>query len=156
MCIYMSHMYSWSVTIKVVIFFPPFLLCSLYLHCVILDHIFFYAFFLLPISNFTFNLMYLFYPSHHFLFCFTISATSFFCLIFCYSLSSGLHFCLCLTSPSISPPSPLDCHLIACLPTWASAGKTSALTLKIPTWNASPWRSRRRSEWPCPNSADAT
>lgn len=44
-------------------------------------------------------------------------------------------------SPPISDPSPLDCLL-----TWASAGRTSALTLKTPTWNASQWRSRRRSE----------
>lgn len=54
-----------------------------------------------------------------------------------------------LISFSISPPSPPVCRLTACLPTWASAGRTSALTLKIPTWNASPWRSRRRSEWQC-------
>lgn len=47
-----------------------------------------------------------------------------------------------LFSPPVSDPSPLDCLL-----TWASAERTSALTLKTPTWNASRWRSRRRSEY---------
>lgn len=51
------------------------------------------------------------------------------------------------TLPSIFPPSPRDFQLTARLQTWASAGRPSASTSKTPTWNASPWRSRRRSEW---------
>lgn len=83
--------------------------------------------------------------------CTRVSFLNNFCFIFILLslpyLSALLFFSL--ISFSISPPSPPACRLTACLPTWVSAGRTSALTLKIPTWNASPWRSRRRSEWQC-------
>lgn len=70
------------------------------------------------------------------------SAFTFYCS--CFSPSHFIFMAVAfypVISPPISYPSPLDCLL-----TWASAERTSALTLKTLTWNASPWRSRRRSE----------
>ena len=87
--------------------FSPFLLCSFYLHCVILDHISFMHSSFCLFKMWPLNLCIYFTLPTISSSSFSISATSFFCLIFCYSLLTGLHFCLCpYLSFHLPPQSP--------------------------------------------------